>query len=73
MVVGPSKGSGMSIGTTKKAYPCSWGKSGVSYYCIHDCVFWEMVPIELRGYPIAVVQYADKPKDPCVLLSYKKP
>ncbi len=73
MVAALSKASGMSIGTTKKAYPCSWGKSGVSYYCIHECVFLEIVPIELRGYPIAVVQYAEKPEDPCFLLFYKKP
>ena len=73
MTVGSSKLAGASIGTTKKAYPWCWGKSGVSYYCIHDCLFLEIVPIELRGYPIAVVQYADKPEDPCVLLFYKKP
>ena len=73
MVVASSKAAGMSIGTTKKAYPCSWGKSGVSYYCMHECVFLEIVPIELRGYPIAIVQYAEKSEDPCVLLFYKKP
>jgi len=73
MTVGSSKLAGASIGTTKKAYPWCWGKSGVSYYCIHDCLFLEIVPIELRGYPIAVVQYADKPEDPCVLLFYKRP
>jgi len=73
MTVGSSKLAGASIGTTKKAYPWCWGKRGVSYYCIHDCLFLEIVPIELRGYPIAVVQYADKPEDPCILLFYKKP
>ena len=73
VVVGPSKASGVKIGTTKSAYPWSWGKSGVSYYCSHDCVFLEIVPIELRGYPIGVVRYAEKPEDPCVILFYKKP
>jgi hypothetical protein len=73
MVVGRSKVAGMSIWMAKKAYPCTWGKSGVSYYCMHDCVFLKIVPIESRGYPVAVVQYAEKPKDTSVLLSYKKP
>ena len=73
MSVGESKVSGVSIGTTKRAYPWSWGKKGVSYYCIHECLFMEIIPIELRGYPIAVVQYADKVEDPCVLYFYKKP
>ena len=64
---------GVSIGTTKKAYPWCWGKSGVSYYCVHSCFLFEILPIELRGYPIAVVEYPDSPEDPCVLLFYKKP
>ncbi|MFC1980971.1 hypothetical protein ACFLVN_01850 [Chloroflexota bacterium] len=73
--VGPKsiKLAGVSIGTTSKAYPWSWGKKGVSYYCLHECFFMEIIPIELRGYPIAVVQYAERSEDPCVLLFYKKP
>lgn len=63
----------VSIGTTKKAYPWCWGKSGVPYYCVHDCLFLEIIPIELRGYPIAVVQYPQKPEDSCVFFFYKKP
>jgi len=73
MSAGPSQLVGMSIGTTKKAYPWSWGKSGVCYYCTHSCLFFEIIPIELRGYPIAVIQYADKPEEPCVFFFYKKP
>jgi len=62
-----------SVATTKKAYPWSWGKTGVSYYCTHCCLHRELIPIELRGYPICVFQYADRPEDPCVHLYYKKP
>lgn len=62
-----------SIGTTRKAYPWSWGKSGVSYYCIHCCMAFEVIPIELRGYPISVIQYAEKPEDPCIRFFYKRP
>ena len=71
--VGTSKLAGLSIGTTKKAYPWTWGKSGVSYYCTHSCLLFEILPIELRGYPIAVIEYPDNPEDPCVFLFYKKP
>ena len=61
------------VGSTKKAYPWSWSKSGVCYYCTHCCVFQEILPIEMRGYPICVTQYTDDPKEPCVHLYYKKP
>ena len=58
---------------TKKAYPWSWGKTGVPYYCIHCSLQWEIVPIEQRGYPIRITEIGDKPEDPCVHLFYKKP
>jgi len=62
-----------SVGTTKKAYPWSWGKTGIPYYCTHCPVLWEIIPIELRGYPIRISLLGDKPGDPCVHLYYKKP
>lgn len=62
-----------SVGVTKKAYPWSWGKTGVPYYCTHCCVNWEMTAIELRGYPVRITLIGDKPEDPCVHLFYKKP
>lgn len=62
-----------SVGSTKKAYPWSWNKSGVCYYCTHCCIFQEILPIEIRGYPICVTQYPDRPEDPCVHFYYKKP
>ncbi len=63
--------SAAGIETTKKSHPFCWGKKGVAYYCIHDCVFLEIIPTELRGYPIALVEYAEKAEDPCVLYFYK--
>jgi len=62
-----------SVGTTKKAYPWSWGKSGIPYYCTHCCVAWEIIPTELRGYPIRINLVTDRPEDPCIQLFYKKP
>ncbi len=57
MARGPLNGSGSRIkppynlGKTTKAYPWSWNKSGVPYYCVHCCVWGEIVPIEKLGYP----------------------
>lgn len=62
-----------SVGATKKAYPWSWSKRGVCYYCTHCCTFQEILPIEKRGYPICVTEYPDKPEDPCIHFYYKKP
>ncbi len=61
------------VGTTKKAYPWSWGKRGVPYYCTHCCLQSEVLPIEVRGYPIRVTLVGDKAEDPCVHLYYKRP
>jgi len=62
-----------SVGMTKKAYTWSWSKSGVPYYCVHCCLMWEIIPIELRGYPIRITLIGDRPEEPCVLLFYKRP
>ena len=62
-----------NVARTKKAYPWSWGESGVPYYCLHCCVAWETIPIELRGYPIRINLIPKKPDDPCVHLYYKRP
>ncbi len=62
-----------SVGTTKKAYPWSWGKAGVPYYCCHCCIEFEIMAIEHRGYPVKVILVGEKPEDPCVHLFYKKP
>ncbi len=62
-----------NFGTTKKAYPWSWGKVGVPYYCLHCCIFSEILPIEWNGYPQRITGYPDNPNDPCVFHVYKKP
>ena len=61
------------VGTTKKAYPWSWSKVGIPYYCSHCCLQLEIMPIELRGYPMRIIERSTKPEDPCIHLFYKKP
>lgn len=61
------------VGITQKPYPWSWGKRGIPYYCTHCCVAWEMIPIELWGYPLRITEVSDKPEDPCIQYFYKKP
>ncbi len=55
------------------AYFWTWGKRGIPHYCVHCCIMWEILPIELRGYPIRVNLIGDRPGDPCVHLYYKRP
>jgi hypothetical protein len=69
----PRTGKVFNLGVTKKAYPWSWGKVGVPYYCIHCCVFHEILPIEWRGYPIKITEYSDDPMAPCYWYFYKDP
>jgi hypothetical protein len=57
----------------KKSYFWTWSKRDVPYYCVHCCVMWEILPIELRGYPIRINIIGNKPEDPCLHLYYKKP
>ena len=58
---------------TKKAYPWSWNKVGVPYYCTHCCMAWEIIPNELRGYPLKVIEVPEKAGDPCIQYLYKEP
>jgi hypothetical protein len=62
-----------TLATTTKAHPWSWGKSGVCLYCTHCCLMWEIIPIEVRGYPVKITTYSDRPEDPCIHLFYKRP
>ncbi len=62
-----------NIGIVKKAYPWTWGKSGVPLYCVHCCVLFEILPTELRGYPIRINLLGERPEDPCIHYFYKKP
>jgi hypothetical protein len=61
-----------NLGIVKKAYDWTWKKSGVSYYCTHCAIAWEILPIDLRGFPIRINLMGEKPEDPCVHLYYKK-
>ena len=38
----------MNGGTTKKAYPWSFNKVGISYYCIHSFIWYDSMPKELE-------------------------
>jgi hypothetical protein len=58
---------------TKKAYPWAWGKTGVPYYCAHCCIAWEIIPVEMRQYPLKIMEVPEKLGDPCVHILYKKP
>lgn len=62
-----------NVGSTKKGYPWSWSKIGIPYYCIHCCLQWEIIPIELRGHPIRITLPGDNREDPCIHLFYKRP
>ncbi len=61
------------VGVTSKPYPWSWGKPGVPYYCCHCAILWEIIPIELQGYPSRINIVGERPDDPCISLFYKKP
>ncbi len=61
------------VGTTKKAYPWSCSKAGVPYYCTHCIIQYEIIPIELRGYPIRINLIGDNPVGSCEHLLYKNP
>jgi hypothetical protein len=56
----------------KKAYPWSWSRSGVPYYCLHCCIGWEIIPTELRGYPLYIHLPPERLEAPCIQLHYKK-
>lgn len=62
-----------NYGVTKKAYPWSWGKVGVPYYCLHCCIMSEILPIEWHGVPQRITGYSDNPDDPCAFYIYKSP
>jgi hypothetical protein len=69
----PRTGPPLNLGKTKKAYPWSWGKEGVPYYCLHCCIWHEIMAIEGQGYPVKITEYNPDPEAPCVWLFYKKP
>ena len=56
-----------------KAYPWSWSRRGINYYCLHCCIAWEIIPTELRGYPLYIHFPPENPEAPCIQYHYKKP
>jgi hypothetical protein len=56
-----------------KSYPWSWSKTGVNYYCLHCCIAWEIIPTELRGYPLYIHLPPEHPEAPCIQFHYKSP
>ena len=69
----PSRlGPPYNFGATEKAYPWSWGRKNVPYYCIH-CAINEILPIEWGGSPLWVTGYSDDAARPCYWHFYKKP
>jgi hypothetical protein len=63
-----------SLGKTSKPYPWSWNKANVPYYCIHCCLWSEIMSIESNGYPLRVTEcpVGDFNK-PCLWYVYKSP
>ena len=62
----------VGLGRTKKAYPWTWGKKNVSYYCAH-CAMHEIQAVE-KGAPHAtwIYECPEKPGDPCIQYCYKR-
>jgi hypothetical protein len=80
MAIGPNDGSGsrikppFNLGTTTKPYPWSWSKKGVPYYCLHCCLWQEIIPIEKQGYPARIAECPAPNFDkPCRFYFYKTP
>lgn len=61
------------VALVKKPYFWTWNRSDIPYYCIHCCIMWEILPIELRGYPIRINLIGDRSEDQCIHFYYKKP
>ncbi len=62
-----------NLGKLERAYDWTWNKRGIPIYCTHCAIMWEILPIEMRGYPIRINLFSDDPAGPCVHLYYKDP
>jgi hypothetical protein len=59
-------GPPFNLGKTSKGYSWSWSKKGVPYYCIHCCVWHEVMAIESQGYPVKITECPVKdPSESC--------
>jgi hypothetical protein len=59
------------FGFTEKAWPWSWQKRGVCYYCAHCSMVNEILAIELAGYPMRITEYPEEATNPCKWIVYK--
>jgi hypothetical protein len=57
-------------GQTREGHPWSWGQKGVSYYCAHCPIVWEIMAIEKGGRP--VWQCNPQPDGSCIQYLYKE-
>jgi hypothetical protein len=69
----PRTGEPFNMGCTSKAYDWSWQKKGVPYYCLHCCIWHEVMMIEQAGFPARITDYQDDPNQPCRWYFYKDP
>lgn len=61
-----------NIGRTRKAFPESWKRSGVSYYCVH-CAQNSIVSVEKGApHPTWIYERSENPEDPCYQYFYKR-
>jgi len=57
---------------TKKAYPWTWSKENISYYCAH-CAMLEIQSMEKGApHPTFIYECPEDPNDPCIQYCYKK-
>jgi hypothetical protein len=62
----------INLGKVKDAYPESWGKQGVSYYCVH-CALHSIMSVEKGApHPTWIYRYPDDPNEPCYQYCYKR-
>ncbi len=59
------------VARAKQPHDWTWNKADVPYYCTHCALMWEIIPTEIRGYPIRVNLPPKKDADSCVHLYYK--
>lgn len=57
----------------QNAYPWTWNQTDVPNSYVADIVKWEIIPTEVRGYPVRVIQMGETVKDCDIHYFYKKP
>lgn len=60
-----------TTGLSKEAYPWTWGKKGVHWYCAHCNLYLEHFAAETYGYPIRPLGHNIDHKAPCKWFIYK--